>query len=272
MENNHNPSIGKGEIGRPGAKLLLGFFAGICSVIFPRLIVLLNMSNVSGDIIASDVIVFEPSYIKFALIFSIIVGITVMILEWNVVSTPGKTFMMALSVPALVSGGFNTNSAIDLYRDKQSSWRAEEKIQEEKIQRENPIPIGTPVAGQSIRPLARIDNEKPKNKSISFPLLGVTKAYAADSLGKSSKFLAFYVRQQLYLIVLDRASNRQGAIERAEGLRSNIPQAQAIQVGNQYFVILGDTRLPRNEALRRADELRQQDSTLNVELLPLQNP
>lgn len=268
MENNHNPSIGKAEIGRPEAKLLLGFFAGICSAIFPRLIVLLNMSNVSGDIIASNVIVFEWSYIMYALIFSIIVGIVVMILEWNVVSTPGKTFMMALSVPALISGGFNTNSAIDLYRDNQSSLRAEEQIQ-----RENPIPtIGTPVAGQSIKPLAIMDNEKPKNKSISFPLPGVTKAYAADSLGKSSKFLAFKVRQQHYFIVLDRASNRQEAIERAEGLRSDIPQAQAIQVGNQYFVILGDTKLPRNEALRRADELRRQHSTLNVELLPLQDP
>ena len=75
MENNHNQSIGKGEIGRPEAKLLLGFFAGICSAIFPRLIVLLNMSNVSGDIIASNVIVFEWSYIMYALIFSIFIAV-----------------------------------------------------------------------------------------------------------------------------------------------------------------------------------------------------
>ncbi len=266
METNRNQTPEKYQIARPEAKFFLGFFAGICSAIFPRLIVALNMSGISSDIMIADIVVFDLSYIICGLIFSIIVGIVVMILEWNVFNEPGKTFMMALSIPALLAGSFNTNSAIDLYKDQASLQILED------MQRENPIPI-IHAPAKKIIPLAEADDKRPTKKSHVFSLPGTTKAYAADSYENSYKLLAFKVREQHYVIVLNRAPDRQGAIQRARQLSTAIQEAKAVQVANQYYVVLGDIRLPRSEALQRADQLRRHHSNLglNIELMPVES-
>jgi hypothetical protein len=234
--------------------------------LFPRLIVVLNMSDVSRDMMISNIIVFEWPYVFCALIFALIIGIVVMILEWNVLNTPGKTFFMALSVPALLSGGFNTNSAIDLYKDQQSLF-----YQAEQIQRENPIPTVEPVSPAKIKQLSKADNENSKEKYLSFFVPSIRNAYATDSYEKNNKFLAFKVKKELYIIVLATALNKQDAIDKSERLRNDIREAEAVDIGGKYYVILGGIQLPWDEALIRADRLRRQHSNLNliIKLLPL---
>lgn len=254
--NNNNKSISteKAKIIRPEAKFLLGFFAGVCSCFLPRLMVALNAS--------ADLIAFEKSYIICAMIFSAIVGIVVMILEWKIAVEPGKTFMMALSLPALLSGTINTNDAI------QFGKRASAGI-EEMIQREEHIPISKDTV-KNITPLSKIDDNKSNDLSLSFPLIGISEAYASDARYKSDNIFAF--RERLYIIVLDRASNRQIAARRARELKASIREATPVDIGGRYYVILGNTRLPRTEALIRADQLRRNYSNLglNPELLPLE--
>jgi len=257
--------LGTSEISGPGAKFCLGCFAGLCSAFFPRLFVALNMSDASRG----DVIIFEWSFILCALICSLIIGAVVMILEWNVLSKPGKTFMMALGIPALLSGGINTNSAINLYEDRQNSLRVEEEIQ-----RENPInTINIPTT--KIEPLGEApQKEESKRELAVFRLWGVAQAHAADSFKEDDTLLAFTLKEKLYFIVLDRALDEQGAIARARELSAVIGQARAVKIGDQYFILLGDEKLPRTEALLRADQLRKAhpDLGLRVELLPYEKP
>ncbi len=77
----------KRRVNRPLAKFVIGSFAGMCACLFPRLLVFLN---VSGQKI-QGLEVFDLQYIISALIFSLFVGIVVMLLEWHVVSEPRKT-------------------------------------------------------------------------------------------------------------------------------------------------------------------------------------
>lgn len=251
---------------RPEAKFMIGFFAGICASLFPRLIVALNVAMDESDNIL-NVQIFYTSYVIYATIFSILVGIVVMILEWNVRCKPGKTFAMALSVPALIAGGFNTNNAFDVYKDERASL-----LVEESIQTNDPIPIN-PNPVKKITPLAKLDDQESDNTLFSFLIPSIAEAYAGDSFSGRSKFLAFRIKQQLYVVVLDRANSSQEAINRASELRPHIRNAQAVEIGaSEYFIIVSGERLPRAEALIRADQLRRQFSHLglNIELLQLE--
>ena len=248
------------KIERPGGKFLIGFFAGLCSAIFPRLLVLMNVSDKLDNIV-----VYDQVYIISSLIFSVLVGVVVMILEWRVLNEPGKTFIMALSVPALITGAVNTNNAIQLYKDQSTSYSIEAKIQ-----KDNPIPINeTPLP---FKKLSSLDNGMPKTESFAFNFFGVREAKAADSFTRPERMLAFKVVETLYAIVLQRVSDRQQAINRANELRAHIPNAEPVEIGpGQYLVILGGVALPRTDALLKANELRQNFSNLGlqVELIPI---
>jgi len=248
------------QIGRPEAKFMIGFFAGLCSTIFPRLIVLMNISDKMNNLV-----VYDQVYIICSLIFSVIVGVVVMILEWRVLNEPGKTFIMALSVPALITGAVNTNNAIQLYKDQAASYSIEKQIQQK-----NPIPINE--APITLKKLSGLDYGVPKTESFAITFFGVRDANAADSFTSPGRLLAFKVRETLYAIVLMRVSDRQQAIDRATELREYIPNAEPVEMGpGQYLIILGGVGLPRTDALLRADQLRQQfpNLGLQVELVPI---
>lgn len=260
MGNENNKSAKGLKIGRPEGKFLIGFFAGLCSAIFPRLIVLMNVSEKMDNIV-----VYDQVYIICSLIFSVIIGVVVMLLEWRVLNEPGKTFIMALSVPALITGAVNTNNAIQLYEDQTASYNIEKQIQQE-----NPILIND--APITFKKLSALEYGMPKVDQIAFPLFSTKNAFAADSISNPNRLLAFKVVETLYVIVLQRLSDRQQAIDRANELRAFIPNAEAVESGTgQYLIILGGVQLPRTDALLRADQLRQQfpNLGLQVELVPV---
>jgi hypothetical protein len=259
-------SIGKRKVARPAAKFVIGFFAGLCSAFFPKLILVLNMSGESPEII-----VFDPNYLLYALLFSILVGVAVMIIEWYVISEPAKTFMMALSIPALISGAFNSNSAFDLYKEESATAKKLQAQLEKQLTEKNPIPI-LPTPGK-IQILSEKGDTQENRTSFYSYLTGVRKAYAANALSAQNKILAFKVKKQLFMIVLYMAQSKQDALERANELRRTIRQAQAAAIDtNQFAVILGGVTLPRSEALLEVIRLREQYRDLNLDPLLLPVP
>lgn len=258
MANLNGTSTNIPRIGNPAAKFLIGFFAGLCSTFLPRLIIVLNMA---GD--NSDIIVFDSAYVLCAVAFSLIVGLVVMILEWKVYIAPGKTFMTALSIPALLAGTFNTNSALNL--SEELSRELDNQIQQESTIPINPVP-------HQFKLLSEQDSFEPKNSLAGFLGLSVKEAYAGDSNTACGDFLAFKMRSQLYMIVLDRRQTEDEARARAQQLRTTFPRAQVVQVGpNEYLVIYDDIGLPRSQALLRAEQIRRghPDLSLKLELVPV---
>lgn len=260
-----NKSIRKRKVMRPEAKFIIGFFAGLCSAFFPRLIVMLNMSGES-----TEIIVFDLNYLIYSLLFSGLVGVAVMIIEWYVVSEPAKTFMMALSIPALISGAFNSNSALDLYKEKSAATKNLQTELEKQLTDKERIPTLT--APAKIKILSKKRGTQAEPTSFYSSLLGIRKAYAANVHTMPNNIFAFKVQEPLFMVVLDRAQNRQEALQRANALRQSIPQAQAIALGNnQFAVVLEGVSLPRAEALLEAIRIRQQYPNLNLNpsLLPV---
>lgn len=257
MENENNKRRSNCEISKPEAKFIIGFFAGMCSAVFPRLMVFLNLTVDKTDVL-SDLKIITFEYTICSIIFSLIVGTVVMILEWRVNCEPGKTFMMALSLPALLAGRFNTNSAISLYKTEQVS-----------IIRELREGIDIPVnqSQVKIKEISKFNKINDNKSFFSFTDFLIKEANAAESKPDQHKLFAFQLQQ--YVIVLYRANDRESAIKKADELKqAGISEAKPVQAGvNQYIVIFGDHHLPRTDALIKADELRKKYPHLNLELL-----
>lgn len=84
----------------PVVKFTIGCIAGLCATLFPRFIAYFGA--------AENTIVFPRDYLVLAILFSVILGIVVVIFEWNAPAKPRDTFMMALGLPALLTSAFNS--------------------------------------------------------------------------------------------------------------------------------------------------------------------
>lgn len=76
----------KRRVKRPLAKFAIGSFASLCAAFFFRLVILIIVSGQNIQLLD----IFDLQYIFWALLFSLFVGIVVMLLEWHSVSKPGK--------------------------------------------------------------------------------------------------------------------------------------------------------------------------------------
>jgi MFS family permease len=105
----------------PILKLFIGFVAGLCAALFPRLTAALATQG-------SNLIFFPLSYVVLALVFAMLIGVVVMILGWRVPAKPSDTFMMALGIPALLTGALNatldTNMLQNLAQQKDRLTRS----------------------------------------------------------------------------------------------------------------------------------------------------
>ena len=90
-------------ISRPIYKFLIGFIAGFCAALFPRLTALLLVSDVQESLN-----ILSTGYILVSALFATLIGAIIMIMEWNVAKEPRTTFMAALGIPALITGSINT--------------------------------------------------------------------------------------------------------------------------------------------------------------------
>jgi hypothetical protein len=246
------------NVNRPLAKLMIGAFAGLCACFFPRLLLLINVADQSSP--RPDI--FEFEYILCTLIFSTFVGVVVMLLEWNVGNKPGKTFLMALSVPALIAGGVNTNNAYDLFASNAAvTVELSKKLQDS-------LAIETDDKPSNIKNIPF-----PEQKDSSFLLrLGGRDAQAEENSVKSPRFFALRVKEELFMILLDTSATKGGAFENAQRIREkyNLRDIRVIEYGeNKFGVVYTQAKLSRPEALLVIYDLKKKFSDLNPSLLPV---
>jgi hypothetical protein len=102
------------EIGQDGGppsfllKFLIGTFAGVCAAFFPRVVAFLALESGQDDKLR---FLFPISYILVGLLFALVIGGVIAILEHKVSRHLGQTFLTALGIPALLSGALNSSTA-----------------------------------------------------------------------------------------------------------------------------------------------------------------
>lgn len=97
-----NNQVVRIEVSSPIAKFFIGMLAGCAAIAIPRLSSLL----ISADEINDDY--FPAAYIAGVIVFSVLIGLLVMIMEFKIPKPPKETLFAALAVPGLIAGSLNT--------------------------------------------------------------------------------------------------------------------------------------------------------------------
>lgn len=236
------PSSSAVKVAKPGLKFFIGFFGGLCAALFPRLMAALAVFD------SKSVVVLNLSYIGLSVIFALLVGAVVMIMEWGVAKEPRATFMSALGVPALIAGALNTTSGAN----NLNTLASVNEKNAEYMQTINDIPeLGL----KGFTPLSDASDIL----FDPFMLVGVGNAHAADGIepvADNGFDPSMHVQKQ-YVIVLDKASSAEDAEQKAEALRGTVPNAQAVESGGNYLVI-DPRQMTRQEAVINAIRLKRE--------------
>lgn len=254
MEGQQQAASRKQLVGKPVYKFLIGLVGGLCAALFPRLMAALALQD------SSDVVLLSTGYLYIATLFAALIGVVVMIMEWNVSKRPSATFMTALGIPALIAGALNTsNGAYVLDAKSKENLQLAEVVQSlsqiPEVSYDNFTPLGD--AGGTIK----------STNPLALNIIGV--AYAANGSNEPEKFNlnpSMKIQQQQYYIILDQSpGDEAGAKLRAEELKADVPNAQAVKAGDKYLVI-DPKALPKSEAV--LEGIRLKEKGLHPALLP----
>lgn len=233
-------------VSRPFYKFLIGFIAGFCAALFPRLTAMLLVSDMEESLN-----ILSTGYLIVSTLFATFIGAIIMIMEWNVAKEPRTTFMAALGIPALITGSINTldtTRALDQQVTENREMRQEvEKLLDIKVLRSDSIqplslhwPSGTPVpAWMQIIPSANASDEFLEAK----PRFRLNPSIQGASVR--------------YVVVLEKSTSKDAAVLRANELSQTIP-AQAIASQQGYLIIKRGPPKDRSEALVEALRIREQ--------------
>ena len=246
MGNSNQDLASKKKVSKPVYKFMIGFVGGFFAATFPRLMAALTMQE------SSEVVLLTAGYLSISVLFAIMIGSVVMIMEWGVPKEPGATFMTALGLPALLAGALNTtNGAHMLDLKSQENMKLTEAAQSE-----NNIPE---ISIEGFTPLTDAARAGKSPYSISFNI--ISSAHANDEsielannafdLNPTIKFEA----KQYYVILMEAASEAE-AKQKALDIRSNVANAQAIKAGDKYYVIDSKAK-PKPEAVLEIIELKK---------------
>ncbi len=244
------------KISRPGFKFIIGFIAGFSAAIFPRLTALMLVPH--GE---NNLNIISAGYLFYSLLFAVLIGAVIMIMEWRLPKEPRITFMSALGIPAILTGSFNTldsASALDLQTE-------ENKRLNQLVEQALDITI---IRGDKIKPISLQNNPPLPSLGFSF----ISEAHAQEDnitrLAQNRANPSIQPVQAHYIVVLDKRPTRDAAIARANELNNTIP-AQAISSGGDYFIIKKGQPTNRSNALIEAIRIRN-DFQIRAEVLELQ--
>jgi hypothetical protein len=238
---------------------LVGLIAGMCAVLFPRLTALIFAPTAESSFLEMNA--FSLRYIIFSVVFALLIGIVVMILEWGVKSTPGQIFMAALGVPALIAGAVNSgaisSNAAHLGQELQNITDQYREANDIPVKDENLKPIS------SVRPsfvdIGLIPAAFGQTSEAGRSIAGAQKGGGAD-IG--------VFRQKEFWIVLYTTNTRDDAERKLEEFGTQYGKLTIQQFQNQFAVTLAST-LPYSQAVSAAvDVKRQSGETLAPVLVP----
>lgn len=236
---------------------LVGTFAGLCAVFVPRM---------GGLLVAEEltrITVFPAPFIVLGFIYAAVIGAVVAIMYHGETSTLRQKFMTALGIPALLAGTLTTTAQTGEVRNLQThnSRLAEVARTGEKIKK-----IETPF---EIIPLELHPNLKPSPSGRVNELLGIGTAFAADTTSSAGKeswtgWGAVQAQEPRYAIVVDRATDAKKAVQRANELKAQFSNVQAIRTPDGYAVITGVR--PESSAVLEAIRIKR-ETGLQPELM-----
>jgi len=265
IANAYNTSKTANTIIHPLAKFAIGLTAGLVAVAIPRL---------SSDLSSTQVFSTEfytPLFISSMLVFALLIGVVITILEYKVPRTPKDTLFSALAIPALVAGSLNT--AIETQNTNQLQATAEQISQEAR--RINHIEV-EPV--QSIEVIHFDDLTSINQDSIRLHLFATAHADTTESIAtptiptdntstpvlpipKSQKQLFINRQAENYAVSLFQFSTKEQAIEKARNIKQQQPQISVIKINDNRFDVLSKGTLMSEsdatlEALKAKNDLQ----------------
>lgn len=260
------------DVCRPVLKFFIGFVAGLCAVIAPRMLAALTVPATSDKITF-----FSFDYMAVSLMFAMMIGAVIMIMEWRQPKKPGDTFIKALGIPALLASALNTTagiSTVNAYVEKN------DKITQE-LDRKADIPTRpfSPIIGEGATPLLESSSlpDVPRASEPDIPartpnllgasvlgVFGISAAHASEAAAPSPWVVAelnmgIQINQPQYLVVLDEAATENEAITKMRILGKAIPQARIIQTKDAFLIVHGVEPRGKSEALVDAIRFKERN-------------
>lgn len=246
------------KISHPTSKFIIGFIAGACAALFPRLTAQL-LSSTGG------LEYFSMGYMVCSAIFATLIGAIVTIMEWNLPKEPRATFMAALGIPAIITGSFNT---IDSSRALEKTVTQNEALVRE-LKHNNDVNLLQP---RSVAPLSLLTTPTPAAPLSNVLDFIVMPAHANDNAAvqswrRDNASPSLYQSQARYVVVLDESLTREDAVARAAEISKTIP-AQAIISDRRFLIIKRTAPTEQANALLDALKIREQ-TAFRAEILAL---
>jgi len=258
------PQSSPNTITHPLAKFAIGLTAGLVAVIIPRL---------SSDLSASEVFstdFYTPVFIISILVFALLIGIVICILEYKVPRTPKDTLFSALAIPALVAGSLNTAIETQNTNEIQNTVS---QISQEAL-RTNQIEI-EPI--KSIEVIQLLDSTSNNTQSINVSFFASAHADSPNDsqtlntpIQKSQKQLFINRQPEIYAVSILQFEKQTDAIQQARQLKSQLPNLSVIKIHeNRYNLITKQTLMTKTDATLEALKTKN-DFKLNPVILKLQ--
>jgi len=226
-------------------KFGIGFVAGLCAALFPRLIAALATPGES-----EFVALFNWNYILLSLMFAALIGVVIAILEWEAVSSPKDIFMSSLAIPGILSGALNT--AVSVNGLEQAEM--ENRVFETTLEQTFDIPTLMPA---TLTPLSKAIPSG--SKGHQFSLFFINDAHAENRDFYRVVDYGFGIRKsrRSYVVVLDQARTREEAETKAAALRNSTPVKIFRDNSNRFFITTSSGPQNKANALNEAVRLKK---------------
>ena len=240
------------------AKFLIGAVAGFSVAVIPRLssyVISPNADDVSNY--------FSMTYIVSVIIFSIFIGLVIMITEYRFPKPPKETFFAALAIPGLIAGTLNTTAGtIETNNMHQETVELREHVQS----------INN-IKTEAVDSMKVINLGMIQNHSVETSFSLVTNAYADDPTDNTIQKedpnnYSFQIEDFEYVISIGTFQNLDEAKTEAKRLKKDNPSITLIKTEDAYELLLDDETLTETAATIEAMKAKR-DLGVNPKLLML---
>jgi len=241
----------------PFIVFFVGLTAGYIATILPRLITYLSVSEESVELSF-----FSGEYFLASSLFAIVIGISMVWLNYGKKETTNNLFMTALALPSVISGAINMSS---------TTVSGEASLKELEFQYQMVESALHEVSGLSDVPV--VDFEVSSLEDVSVDARGylpfISSAYAAensdnkdaaDSLGSANSLgmgIKFNLRtqQKNYIVILDQSKDLELIKSRLESYSQVllIPNLKLKRAKSMYYIVQD---IPRSKSFAYIEVLR----------------
>lgn len=247
-------------VSSPLLKFAIGAIAGSTVIIMPRL----SSFLISGD---ENSTYFTNEYIIAIGVFSVILGLLVTIMEYNLTKPPKETFFAALAIPGLIAGSLNAvetdqtqNTQFEKAQELARKTQVERQYKINEIQLLDIIPIDLPSAQTPADTHSRTTDDK-INHRIHFSLIRTAHASDANTgLIKQNNSRGFSVQREKasYTISIGHFNKLEDARTAAKTIRQSTPSVTLIRTHNGYELLSSNKIYTELEATLEAIEIENQ--------------